>query len=140
MFNRPPRRRTIAIIAATLIVGLVGLCAALSSTWYLAADYPGAELVSSETMVRTTAGLAVKRTNSYRSSDPFPAIYNWYSQRFDLGPESHAQGTCILMARSFTSFWLLREQITVTLCGTPNGQMMFVSRSSVLPYGQWLGR
>jgi hypothetical protein len=134
------RRRTIAIVTALSLLSLIALCIVGGSGLYLAADYPGAAQISSETMVRYTPGLVVKRTNSYRSSDPFPAIYNWYSQRFDLGPEAHAQGNCILMARSFTSFWVLREQITVTLCSTPNGQMMFVTRSSVLPYGRWLER
>jgi hypothetical protein len=128
-----PRRRTI-IIGSALLLALLGLCGFAASASYLAADYPGATQVHSETMLRYSAGLVVKRTSAYRSSDPFPAIYNWYSQRFDLGPESHAQGGCILMARSFSSMWLIKEQITVTVCGTPNGQMMFVSRSSVLPY------
>ena len=130
-------RRRLLVIGAALLLSLVGLCGFAASASYLAADYPGAAQVSSETMWRYSAGLVIKRTSAYRSSDPFPAVYNWYSQRFDLGPESHAQGGCILMARSFSSLWVVKEQITVTVCGTPNGQMMFVSRSSVLPYRRW---
>jgi hypothetical protein len=41
------------------------------------------------------------------------------------------------MGRSFTTLWVIKEQITVTVCGTPNGQMMFVDRSSVLNYLRW---
>lgn len=131
------RRRLLALGAALMLIALVAACAVGASEGYLAADYPGAQRIGSDTMLRSTTGLAVKRTSVYRSSDPFSAIYNWYSQRFDLGPEAHAQGGCILMGRSFTTLWVVKEQITVTLCGTPNGQMMFVSRSSVLPYGRW---
>jgi hypothetical protein len=90
--------------------------------------------------VRYVPGLSIKRTNAYRSDAPFSEVYSWYSQRFRLGPEAHAQGSCILMGRSFTSFWVVKEQITVTVCGTPNGQMMFVTRSSVLPYSRFMPR
>jgi hypothetical protein len=131
------RRRLIASGAALLLTALLVACALGASEGYLSADYPGSTRLSSQTMMRYTTGLAVKRTSVYRSSDAFSLIYNWYSQRFSLGPESHAQSGCILMGRSFTTLWVVKEQITVTVCGTPNGQMMFVSRSSVLPYRGW---
>lgn len=124
----------------TLLVGLAaaaGLAALLGlGLWasYLPADYPGAIRSASETKLRYTPGLVLRRVSAYRSSDPFPKVYQWYSRRFDLGPESHAQGACVNMGRSFTTLWLIKEQITVTICGTPNGQMMFVDRSSVLNY------
>ena len=128
------RRRVVAPICV-LLLALVGSCA-LSSRGYLAADFPGATLTASDTLVRYMPNFALRRTSAYRSDATFTEVYNWYSQRFSLGPESHAQGGCILMARSFTSLWIVREQITVTVCGTPNGQMMFVSRSSVVRYGR----
>ena len=127
-------RKRMVVSVCVLLLALVGSCA-VASQGYLAADFPGATLTASDTLVRYLPNLAVKRTSSYRSDAPFTEVYNWYSQRFSLGPESHAQGSCILMARSFTSLWVVREQITVTVCGTPNGQMMFVSRSSVVRYG-----
>lgn len=123
---------------AVALLALVGGGLAVSEG-YLASSFPGSTLTSSDTMVRYTPSPAVKRTNSYRTDAPFNEVYNWYSRRFALGPESHAQGGCILMARSFTTLWVVRDQITVTVCGTPNGQMMFVSRSSVLPLARVLG-
>lgn len=128
-------RRLVRVLAAMGIVLLAGLCALAglaSSQLSQAADYPGATRLADDTLVRYTPSLVIRRTSSYRTSDPFPAVYNWYSQRFQLGPESHAQSNCILMARSYTTLWLFNEQVTVTVCGTPNGQMMFVSRSGVL--------
>lgn len=129
------RRRLFALGSALLLCALVMLCAFILQASYLSADYPGATRLSSKTMVQTRSGLAIKRTHTYRTDDPFARVYTWYSRRFSLGPESHAQGTCILMGRSFTTLWLVKEQITVTLCNTPNGQMAFVSRSSVVPFG-----
>jgi hypothetical protein len=122
----------LAVLACLLAAGAVGLWSA-----YLPGDYPGATRASSDTRVRYVPSLVLRRTSTYRSSDPFPDVYNWYSKRFSLGPESHAQGGCILMGRSFTTLWVVKEQITVTVCGTPNGQMMFVDRSSVLTYLRW---
>lgn len=131
---RHPTRPAVilAALAALLTVGLCALAGAASSRLAQAADYPGATRLADDTLVRYTPSLVIRRTSSYRTSDPFPAVYNWYSRRFQLGPESHAQSNCILMARSYTTLWLLKEQVTVTVCGTPNGQMMFVSRSGVL--------
>jgi hypothetical protein len=122
----------LAVLACLLAVGVASLWSA-----YLPADYPGATRAASDTLVRYVPSFVLRRTSTYRSSDPFPDVYNWYSKRFSLGPESHAQGGCILMGRSFTTLWVVKEQITVTVCGTPNGQMMFVDRSSVLNYLRW---
>jgi hypothetical protein len=123
---------SLAVLACLLVAGAAGLWSA-----YLPSDYPGATRAASDTRVRYVPSLVLRRTSTYRSSDPFPDVYNWYSKRFGLGPESHAQGGCILMGRSFTTLWVIKEQITVTVCGTPNGQMMFVDRSSVLNYLRW---
>lgn len=130
----PPRRRAHVLITMgiVLLAGLCALAGLASSQLSRAADYPGATRMADDTLVRYLPSFVIRRTSSYRTSDPFPAVYNWYSQRFQLGPESHAQSNCILMARSYTTLWLLNEQVTVTVCGTPNGQMMFVSRSGVL--------
>ncbi len=130
--------RRVAAVAAVVVVALLAGACAVGWRGYLQAEFPGSTLTGSETLVRYVPGLAVKRTMTFRTDAPFNEVYTWYSQRFSLGPEAHAQGGCILMARSFTSLWVVRDQITVTVCGTPNGQLMFVSRSSVLPYGRLL--
>jgi hypothetical protein len=131
---RSPHRR-LALGATLLLLALLGSCA-VAGRGYSPAVFPGATETASGTLVRYLPNLAVRSTGSYRTDARFTDVYNWYSQRFDLGPEAHAQGTCLLMARSFTSLWVISEQITVTVCGTPNGQMMFVTRSSVLRYSR----
>lgn len=132
-----PHTRRIILISLAALACLAALL--IISLWasYLPANYPGATRQSSSTRLRYAPSLVMRRTSTYRSNDPFPKVYNWYSRRFSLGPEQHAQGGCILMGRAFTTLWLIKEQITVTACSTPNGQMMFVDRSSVLHYGWW---
>ncbi|GAB4431618.1 MAG: hypothetical protein OHK0015_18300 [Chloroflexi bacterium OHK40] len=131
------RHRHVLVVVTLLLAGLAsGLL--LASNAYLDAAFPGATRTGSDTMVNYANGLAIKRTSAFRTDAPFSEVYTWYSQRYSLGPEAHAQGGCILMGRSFTTLGVIKEQITVTVCGTPNGQMMFVTRSSVLPYGHLL--
>lgn len=101
------------------------------------ADYPGATRVADDTLVRYLPNLVTKRTTVYRSTDPFNTIYNWYSRRFDLGPESYAQSNCVLMHNSFERGWGLDEQMSVMVCGTPGDRMMFVMRSFIFRYPRW---
>jgi hypothetical protein len=131
--GRATRRVLIgAGLAAGLLIVMLGTLGMLAvAGQYQAADYPGAMLVADRTMYRASPALAVRRDTSYRSSDPFPTIYNWYSQSFNLGPEARAQSACITLERS--SGWAIFHQyVGVTLCDTPNGRMMFVQRSFIV--------
>lgn len=127
----------VATLVTTILLLLCGGVGQAFARFNEAAHYPGATHLGDQTLVKYTPSLAFKRTGSYRSSDPFPKVYNWYSARFALGPESHAQSNCILMTRSSTSLWLIEEQVSVTVCSTPGGQMMFVMRSLIIPYMRW---
>ena len=101
---------------------------------YQATEYPGATQIADATVTHYTPNFSMRRTTVYRSADPFNKVYNWYSVRFDLGPESYAQSSCILMAKSVTTGWVFDEQMSVMLCQTPKDQMMFVMRSLLLRY------
>ena len=76
----------------------------------------------------------MRRTTVYHSADPFSKVHNWYSVRFDLGPESYLQSNCTLMAKSVTTGGLFDQQISVTVCNTPNGQVMSVMRAVLVRY------
>jgi hypothetical protein len=130
-------RRRALVLGSILLVGMLSLCLAAGATAYPSAEYPGATLVAGDTLIHYLPSLVVRNTSTYRSNAPFPDVYNWYSKHFQLGPENHAQGTCILMGRSFTRLGLIKEQVTVSVCATPTGQMMFVDRSSVVRYWRW---
>jgi hypothetical protein len=133
--HRQHRWRRIAVL---LFLALVfscggGLGVALYQT-YRATEYPGARQISDQSLVRYLPNFAWRRTTVYRTDDPFPKVYNWYSRRFSLGPETYAQSNCILMAKSATVGWGVEEQTSVTVCNTPTDRMMFVMRSFYIRY------
>jgi hypothetical protein len=114
----------IGLFAALVVIAV----AAPLVQYYKAADYPGATQVSDHTVTKVLPSLTLRRDTSYRTQDAFPVVYNWYSSGFRLGPERRAQSACILMERSQT--WLAVEQrMSVMLCDTSSGRMIFVMRS-----------
>lgn len=95
-----------------------------------AARYPGAAQVSSHANYKALPR-EFRWDDSYRTADPFPAVYNWYSNGFNLGPETKANGTCILL-EGVTTQLVVERYMGVMLCETPRGRMIFVSRSMSL--------
>lgn len=69
--------------------------------------------------------------DSYRTTDTFTDVYNWYSTTFDLGAENRANGRCIILEDTHTTFFASRTT-TVSLCNTPQGQLIFISRTAQL--------
>lgn len=116
-------------LAASILLMLIASAVVLLVVEYReAADYPGGLLVADHNLYRLIPRPAVRRDTSYRTSDEFPIVYNWYSSHLELGPEVRAQSACILMDRG--SEWLIFQRHTsVTVCDTPNGRMVFVMRS-----------
>jgi hypothetical protein len=132
---RPGRRarRVALLFLAFLTAGCAVLAVLLAQTWR-ATDYPGATRVSDQNLAIYTPNFVLRRTTVYRTDDPFPQVYNWYSNQFILGPENYAQGTCISMSNAADRGWLLEEQMSVMVCNTPNGRMMFVMRAFLVRY------
>lgn len=127
------------VLLTTLVVVLVwGSIGGWAWHTYHAARYPGATTVDASDTIRTTPNLIFRRVETYRSTDPFNVIYNWYSQRFNLGPERFAQSNCLLMARSFTVFGPLSLNASVMVCNTAADRMVFVQRTYLLRYPAWL--
>jgi hypothetical protein len=94
------------------------------------AQYPGALSITSHSNYQ---GLPYQYRwdDSYLTSDNFTDVYNWYSITFDLGAESRAQGKCTFLEGSEGEL-LVKRYISVTVCNTPDGQMIFVTRSTIL--------
>jgi hypothetical protein len=95
-----------------------------------AAQYPGSTVVSAHNNY-TGLPYHFRWDNTYRTTDAFAKVYNWYSTGFDLGAEARANGECILLEGSRKQLTMER-QTTVLLCDTPTGPMIFVSRSTSL--------
>jgi hypothetical protein len=135
--DRPPRRRRLGAALALLAVALIcGIVSVPLYQLYQATEYPGATRTSEQNLFNYTPNFAWRRTAVYRTTDPFPKVYNWYSTRFALGPEAYAQSSCILMARSSTIVWRIEEQMSVMVCNTPTDRMMFVMRAFYIRYSR----
>ncbi len=122
---------------ALALAGLAALVALASGAWLLvryqdAADYPGAVRMASQNIYNVWPNPTVRRDSTYRTSDPFPTVYNFYSSGFALGPEVFAQSNCIQMARSFTDWHVVERTMSVMVCDTPAGRLVFVMRSLTL--------
>jgi hypothetical protein len=136
-------RRTlgrIAVITAALAAALWGAIGVTVWRVYHAAEYPGAAHVAADNLLRWTPSFAIRRTEAFRSTDAFDKVYNWYSQQFDLGPERFAQSNCLLMARSSHVAGPISLTASVMVCNTHVDRMMFVQRTYILRYPDWLRR
>lgn len=67
--------------------------------------------------------------DTFRTQDDFTAVYNWYSLKFNMGAESRANGSCILL-ESNDHFPRGQRFMSVFICGTAKGQLVFVSRTT----------
>jgi len=125
-----PKRLWIVGLVGWAAIAIAGLAIVLFVNDYQhSADYPGALYVGDHTITQWNPHPTLRRDASYRSSDPFNKVFNWYSTGFNLGPESFAQSGCALMARSFTDFAVIEREMSVMVCDTPNGRLIFVMRS-----------
>lgn len=117
------------LVAAGLALVLTGLfLVRLAIFYWNAADYPGAEQFGKNNLYKVIPELEIRQDASYLSNDPFNAIYNFYSHGFELGPEKRAEGVCIEMMNSFNYGPLIQRDMSVTLCETPKGRMIFITR------------
>ena len=119
-----------SLLALLAVIG-VGVIAA----WAIgqdrrAAQYPGAAPISSHSNY-TALPYHFRWDNAYRTTDPFPRVYNWYSTGFNLGTEARANGRCILLEGA-TEWLTMARYTSVLLCDTPTERMIFVSRSTSL--------
>ena len=131
--NQSYNRRILAGCGVVLLLLFLGI--ATSAVFALrherqAAHYPGSVPISSHDNYK---GLPthIRWDNTYRSDDSFTKVYHWYSTGFELGSEARANGRCILLEGSRRRA-LLERHMSVLLCNTPNGQMIYVSRFTSL--------
>jgi hypothetical protein len=129
--KKPDHRLRWALLLGAASLAALAAVSALYATFRFraAADYPGSMLVADNTIYDFTPHLSLRRDTSYRTNDEFPLVYNWYSNGFNLGPEAYAQSNCILMANATTSLRVVEQQMSVMVCDTSNGRLIFVMRS-----------
>lgn len=120
----------LALLAFAMLVAAGAVLALLR--WYAPLEFPGATMTSDSSFLRPGRYPSLRRDTSYESNAPFNEVYKWYSITFQLGPEQYGTGACILMAGSRTVLAVFESDVGVTLCDTPHGQKILVSRSLTL--------
>ena len=118
---------------------MLAVLAFVASWWWIqyqqAGNFPGATLVADHTIYKFSPHLSLRRDALYRTTAKFSTVYNWYSEEFDLGPETYAQSACILMARSRMVLAVVEQQASVMVCDTPkNERLVFVMQSYLLRF------
>jgi hypothetical protein len=92
------------------------------------AHYPGATPLTNHS---NYSGLPYqfRWDNSYFTTDNFTDVYHWYSTTFHLGAEARANGSCILLEGPNDQI-VLERYLSVLLCAAPEGQFIYVTRST----------
>lgn len=92
--------------------------------------YPGATTVAAMTNYQ---GLPyhISRDTTYHTAAPFDDVYDWYLTGFDLRTSRLTTGGCVVLTGSTRWVFIVRH-MNVVLCTGPNGQMIFVTRSTSL--------
>lgn len=127
----PDRRWLLTLgLALLAVLGLLlGGAAWAFFRWYVPVEFPGARLTSDSSQFHPDRWPSLRRDTSYESSAPFNEVYKWYSLTYQLGPELYGNGPCILMARSSSTLRVFEHDVGVTVCDTPYGQKILVSRT-----------
>ena len=124
----------IGLVLLSTVMLLAGLGAWGLFRWYVPKEFPGSTMTSDSSQFRPDTYPSIRRDTSYSSNAPFNEVYKWYSITFQLGPELYGQGSCILMARSSTVLRVFESDVGITVCDTPFGQKILVSRSLTLRF------
>jgi hypothetical protein len=93
-----------------------------------AVHYPGSAQLTSHDVVKLSPHLYYRQDKVYLTEDNFRSVYRWYSNEFGLGPQANGQSNCISVFNTETTFRITKV-MTVMLCDTRNGRMIFTERS-----------
>lgn len=91
-------------------------------------QYPGSIPISNHSNYKSLPR-SYRWDDAFRTNDGFKSVYEWYSLKFSMGAESRANGSCILLEAD-DEFLRAERFISVVICGTPEGQLVFVSRTT----------
>jgi hypothetical protein len=118
----------IALAALSIAIVFFGLLSIMIVQDREAAWYPGSEKITNHDVIRIFPNFFYRQDSSYKSQDDFTSVFNWYSGGFHLGPEKTAQGGCSLMYNT-EDIYFIQRVISVTVCNTTSGRMVFVQRT-----------
>lgn len=117
-----------------LLVSILLLCTLGAVTAYTldrrATFYPNSKLISSNSKVRMPD--TFRWDEAYSTTDPYNEVFGWYSNKFNLGPESAANGTCAMAEDSATILLLFKRYTGVMICETGEERLVYINRTTFL--------
>ncbi len=115
----------LVLVASLALVAFLG---SMVSRERKRAQYPGSVSLTGHSNYSALPS-QFRWDNSYRTTDSFPTVYQWYSTTFGLGAESRALGDCILLDGTKNAL-VVERYTSVVLCDTPTGRLIYVTRST----------
>jgi hypothetical protein len=116
-----------SLILLAIVAGMIWLGFLLQQSRQ-ATHYPGARLVSSHSNY-TRLPRRFKWDESYRTTDKFTEVLNWYSHALDLGGEIAAMERCIYLDSS-SQQGIVSSYTGVFICDSTGSTLVFVSRTT----------
>ena len=129
-FNLNPKHLLLGLGVVSLIclVSLGGFLGYIVLSDRQVAYYPGSTELSSQDVVKLSPYLYYRHDTVYQTGDNYPSVYRWYSNEFGLGLQTQWQSNCNSISSTETRFRVIRV-MTVMLCESPNGRLIFTERS-----------
>ena len=93
-----------------------------------ATHYPGSRLVSSHSNY-TRLPRRFKWDETYRTTDEFPEVMNWYSHALDLTGEMAAMERCVYSEGTNQQGFISRYT-SIFICDSDGSTLVFVSRTT----------
>lgn len=125
--------RKVAIFGVTLVFLLIIVCGSSATiSWQrmrTVAQFPDSQLVAEHAKYKLPK--LYRWDDTYATHAPMDQVYGWYSIKFELGPESQANGGCSLLEDVKSNF-LAERYFGVLICEVGDQRMMFVTRATKL--------
>lgn len=109
-----------------ILLGLGGLAALTLHRDRQAVQYPGAELVFSRGVYHALPRYLLW-VGRYHTADSMWTAYNWYTRELSLMPLSMLSDGCVYL-QGYKRWYYVTRSTNVTLCETPNGSRITVTR------------
>lgn len=92
--------------------------------------YPNSILITANSKFRFPD--TFRWDEAYSTTDPYDDVFSWYSNKFNLGPESAANGTCALAEDSATVLYLFERYTGVMICEGGDERLVYVNRTTFM--------
>ena len=125
-------RKARLVVGSTLLACVLGVSIGITVLFIQeisVAHYPGAEEMSAHIVTNGLAQLHLRRDISYKSTDDFLDVRQWYAQKFGLGLAGRETHSNCVMIEGDRELLMFKRHMSVTVCNNEQFQRIFVKRS-----------